>query len=73
MVPAFLEELPVIPMLPSGKADRPELPEPGSSGRVGAEGAYVEPDTPVEKALADELAELLASPRCRWTASSSTT
>jgi hypothetical protein len=39
------------------------LPKPGSSGRVGAEGAYVEPDTPVEKALADELAELLGLPQ----------
>jgi non-ribosomal peptide synthetase-like protein len=63
MVPAFLEELPVIPMLPSGKADRRNLPEPGSSGRVGAEGPYVEPGTPVEKALADSLAELLGLPQ----------
>ncbi|HEY6786915.1 MAG TPA: Pls/PosA family non-ribosomal peptide synthetase [Trebonia sp.] len=63
MVPAFLEELPVIPMLPSGKADRRRLPEPGSSGRVGAEGPYAEPDTPGEKALADELAQLLGLPQ----------
>jgi non-ribosomal peptide synthetase-like protein len=63
MVPAFLEELPAIPMLPSGKADRQNLPEPGSSGRVGAEGPYVEPGTPVEKALADSLAELLGLPQ----------
>jgi non-ribosomal peptide synthetase-like protein len=63
MVPAFLEELPAIPMLPSGKADRRNLPEPGSSGRVGAEGPCVEPDTPVEKALADALAELLGLPQ----------
>ena len=63
MVPAFLEELPVIPMLPSGKADRRNLPEPGGSGRIGAEGPCVEPDTPVEKALADALAELLGVPQ----------
>ena len=63
MVPPFLVELPVIPMLPSGKADRRRLPEPGSSGRLGAEGPYVEPDTPVEKALADALADLLGLPQ----------
>jgi hypothetical protein len=40
----------------------PELAA-GSSGRVGAEGVYAEPDTPVEKALADELAELLGLPQ----------
>ena len=39
-VPAFLEELPVIPMLPGGKADGRRLPEPGSSGRLGTEGHY---------------------------------
>ena len=63
MVPAFLEELPVIPMLASGKADRRNLPAPGSSGRIGPEGPCVEPDTPVEKALADALAELLGLPQ----------
>jgi non-ribosomal peptide synthetase-like protein len=63
MVPAFLDELPAIPMLPSGKVDRRNLPEPGSSGRVGAEGTYVEPDTPVEKALAEALADLLGLPQ----------
>jgi non-ribosomal peptide synthetase-like protein len=63
MVPAFLEELPVIPTLPSGKADRRNLPEPGSSGRVGGAGPCVEPGTPVEKALADALAELLGLPQ----------
>jgi non-ribosomal peptide synthetase-like protein len=63
MVPAFLEELPAIPMLPSGKADRKNLPEPGSSGRVGADGPYTEPNTLVEKALADALADLLGLPQ----------
>ena len=63
MVPAFLEELPVIPMLSSGKADRRNLPEPGSSGRIGPEGPCVEPETPVEKALADALAQLLGLPQ----------
>jgi amino acid adenylation domain-containing protein len=59
MVPAYLEQLPVIPVLPDGKADRKNLPEPASSGRLGADQAYVAPATPGEKALAGALAELL--------------
>ena len=59
MVPAYLEQLSVIPVLPDGKADRKNLPEPASSGRLGADQAYVAPATPGEKALAGALAELL--------------
>jgi non-ribosomal peptide synthetase-like protein len=59
MVPAYLEELPAMPLLPDGKADRKHLPEPSSSGRLVAGQAYVAPATPGEKALADALAELL--------------
>ncbi len=59
MVPAYLEQLPVIPVLPDGKADRKNLPEPASSGRLGAGQACVAPATPGEKALAGALAELL--------------
>ena len=59
MVPAYLEQLPVIPVLPDGKADRKNLPEPTRSRRLGADQAYVAPATPGEKALADALAELL--------------
>ena len=59
MVPAYLQELPAIPLLPDGKADRKHLPEPASSGRLVADKAYVAPATPGEKALADALAELL--------------
>jgi len=59
MVPAYLEELPVMPLLPDGKADRKHLPAPASSSRLGADQAYVAPATPGEKALADALAELL--------------
>ena len=59
MVPAYLEELPAIPLLPDGKADRKNLPAPASSDRLGASGAYVAPATLGEKALGDALAELL--------------
>jgi non-ribosomal peptide synthetase-like protein len=59
MVLAYLEELPAIPWLPNGKADRKNLPEPARSRRLGADQAYVAPATPGEKALAGALAELL--------------
>jgi non-ribosomal peptide synthetase-like protein len=59
MVPAYLTELPTIPMLPNGKADRRNLPPPAGSHRLMAGGAYVAPATDGEKALADALAELL--------------
>ncbi len=59
MVPAYLEQLPVIPVLPNGKADRKSLPEPASSRRLGADQAYVAPATPGETALAGTLGELL--------------
>jgi non-ribosomal peptide synthetase-like protein len=63
MVPAYLEELPAIPLLPDGKADRKHLPAPASSDRFQASRAYVAPATPGEKALADALAELLGLER----------
>jgi len=59
MVPAYLEELPAMPLLPDGKADRKHLPEPSSSSRLVAGRAHVAPATPGEKALADALEELL--------------
>jgi len=59
MVPAYLEELPAMPQLPDGKADRKHLPAPVSSARLVADQAYVAPTTPGEKALADALAGLL--------------
>jgi len=59
MVPAYLEELPAIPLLPNGKADRRNLRTPSGSDRVGADLAYVAPSTTSEKGLADALAELL--------------
>jgi non-ribosomal peptide synthetase-like protein len=59
MVPAYLEELPAIPVLPNGKADRKNLPPPVGSHRLMADDAYVAPTTDGEKALADALGELL--------------
>ena len=51
--------LSILPVLPDGKADRKHLPALASSGRLGADQAYVAPSTPGEKALAGALAELL--------------
>jgi non-ribosomal peptide synthetase-like protein len=59
MVPAYLKELPAIPVLPSGKADRKNLPPPDGSHRLLAEQVYVAPASRGEKALADALADLL--------------
>jgi non-ribosomal peptide synthetase-like protein len=59
MVPAYLEELAAMPLLPGGKADRRSLPEPTGSARFQPGQDYVAPATPGEKALADALAQLL--------------
>ena len=63
MVPAYLEELSAIPVLPNGKADRKRLPPPAGSHRLMAGGACAAPATPGEKALAGALAELLGLER----------
>ncbi len=58
MVPAYLEELSVIPMTPSDKADRKALPPPtGPRGLAPRE--YVAPAGAVEAALAGVLSESL--------------
>jgi non-ribosomal peptide synthetase-like protein len=59
MVPAYLEELPSMPLMPGGKADRRNLPEPTCSGRLKPGRDYVAPVTAGEQALAAALAELL--------------
>ncbi len=59
MVPAYLEELAVIPMLPSGKADRKHLPKPAGPRRLANREPYVGPATGIERILADALAGAL--------------
>jgi non-ribosomal peptide synthetase-like protein len=59
MVPAYLEELPDMPLQRGGKADRKSLPEPTRSGRFRPGQDHVAPATPAERALADTLADLL--------------
>ena len=59
MVPAYLEELEVIPMLPSNKADRKNLPAPKRPRSLSTQHNYVSPTTDTEQILADVLASTL--------------
>ena len=58
MVPAYLEQLDVIPMTLSNKADHKELPKP-QVPRFSAGTNYVPPKTETERILARALAEVL--------------
>ena len=58
MVPAFLEELPSIPMTLSNKADHKRLPKP-QLARFSAAQGYVAPKTQNERILHAALAEVL--------------
>lgn len=51
MVPAYLETVDVIPMLPSGKADRGRLPEPLTTRLIGSLGKHVSPQSETETRL----------------------
>ncbi len=59
MVPAYLEELAAIPMLPSNKADRTRLPAPQGPRSLTNRHACVSPSTETERVLADALASTL--------------
>ncbi|MBV9023672.1 MAG: amino acid adenylation domain-containing protein [Streptomycetaceae bacterium] len=59
MVPAYLEQVSVIPTLPSGKADRKSLPMPSGPRQLAAHGDYVPPRTDIERMLAEQLATVL--------------
>ncbi|MEV6313809.1 Pls/PosA family non-ribosomal peptide synthetase [Streptomyces sp. NPDC051776] len=58
MVPAYLEEVAALPVLPSGKVDRRNLPAP-SGPRSPATRPYTAPSSGTEAALAGLLAEVL--------------
>jgi non-ribosomal peptide synthetase-like protein len=59
MVPAYLEELATLPMLPSGKTDRKSLPAPSGGRRLAGRGNYVAPAEGTETDLAGLLAGIL--------------
>jgi non-ribosomal peptide synthetase-like protein len=60
MIPAYLEELDVVPMLPSGKADRKSLPAPIRRRGVAPQQAYVAPRTDSERVLAEALGQVMS-------------
>jgi len=62
MVPALLEPIAEIPLLPSGKADRSALPAPTGRRFVADEVELVAPRTETEARLAGLLAEVLGLP-----------
>ena len=59
MVPAFLEQLDEIPMLPSNKADRKRLPKPKGNRFFATNDNFVAPKTEFEIAISDALSEVL--------------
>ena len=59
MVPAYLEQLDVIPLTTSDKADRKNLPPPSARRTSGSAREHVAPVGPVETALAGLLGEVL--------------
>ena len=59
MVPAFLEELPAIPMTLSNKADHKRLPKPQLARFSSATTGYVAPKTENERILHSALCEVL--------------
>lgn len=63
MVPAYLEQIDQIPMMPSGKADRKALPAPSGQRRLASGGAHVAPESELESALAERLAKVLGVER----------
>ncbi|NNE34710.1 MAG: amino acid adenylation domain-containing protein, partial [Rhodothermales bacterium] len=59
MIPAFIEKVPNIPMLPSNKADRKKLPAPRGPRFVSRDTAFVAPKSMTEKILENVLTETL--------------
>lgn len=62
MVPDFIDTIDVIPLMPSGKADRKALPRPATPPLVSLSGEYVAPDTEIEEFLAEQWADVLGLP-----------
>ena len=59
MIPAFIEKVPNIPMLPSNKADRKKLPAPKGPRFVSRNTDFVAPNSKTEKILANVLIDTL--------------
>jgi non-ribosomal peptide synthetase-like protein len=59
MVPAYLEELPTIPMTANNKADRKSLPPPKGPRFAASSTTFVAPRTDTERALSAALTEVM--------------
>ena len=59
MIPAYVEVLEHIPMLPSNKADRKALPPPAGPRFIAPTGDHVAPRDDLEQAMAEALAAIL--------------
>jgi non-ribosomal peptide synthetase-like protein len=59
MIPAFVERLSVIPMLPSNKADRKSLPPPQGPRLLAGGGDHVDPEGELQETLASALGDVL--------------
>ncbi len=57
MVLGYIERLPIIPMTPSNKADRNNLPAPKGPRFVARDAEFVDSTTEMEKILANTLAD----------------
>ena len=74
MVPAYLVVLDVLPMLPSGKADRKALPAPVGGRLIATTGNHVPPSSRLERELCTLWGEALGvdpTSASRWTPTSS--
>ena len=72
MVPAYLEQLPVLPMLPSGKTDRKSLPPPRGERRLAGHSQYVAPAAAPNGSWPESWPPCCTWSGCRPTAISST-
>lgn len=63
MVPAYYEQLDTIPAMPSGKANRKQLPRPSERVSPAGSGTYTAPATPAESSLAVQLGAVLGLDR----------
>ncbi len=55
MIPAYIDVLPELPMLPSGKVDRKRLPQPQGPRFTASQAEYVPPENEWERVIADAI------------------
>jgi non-ribosomal peptide synthetase-like protein len=63
MVPSYLEQIDELPLLPSGKLDRRQLPGPTGPRHLTPQAPHVGPSSPLEAVLSEGLAAVLGIER----------